>query len=281
MNVIVTVSRGKESTYMKTFTIDKNNTIAVHASRKAARETGAGVFASEEQFADLIGPDNKRLLDIWNSLPGVKSGTKFPNRKSATDRIWKALQNLGEQTAVAANTEPQVDAVATEAILAEFTVVEPEGAEAEGAPEPERADAESARPLEDATLLPEIEPVTLTAQAAAVAEPGGDAGAQEPQNAAAEGNTPDNCDTPAKKARKTKKEPTAEGSAGPREGSKTAQVVAMLQRKNGATLEEIMTQMGWQKHTVRGFMAGAMKKAGHTVESFKSEKGERSYRIKS
>ena len=36
---------------------------------------------------------------------------------------------------------------------------------------------------------------------------------------------------------------------------------------------------GWQKHTVRGFMAGAMKKAGHTVESFKSEKGERTYRI--
>jgi len=31
------------------------------------------------------------------------------------------------------------------------------------------------------------------------------------------------------------------------------------------TLEEIMTQMGWQKHTVRGFMAGAMKKAGHVL----------------
>jgi Protein of unknown function (DUF3489) len=42
----------------------------------------------------------------------------------------------------------------------------------------------------------------------------------------------------------------------------------MLQRKNGATLAEIMDKMGWQKHTVRGFMAGAMKKAGFTVESF-------------
>ena len=28
--------------------------------------------------------------------------------------------------------------------------------------------------------------------------------------------------------------------------------------------------MGWQKHTVRGFMAGAMKKAGHAVESFRT-----------
>jgi hypothetical protein len=70
-------------------------------------------------------------------------------------------------------------------------------------------------------------------------------------------------------------------SDGPREGSKTAQVVALLQRKNGATLEEIMDKMGWQKHTVRGFMAGAMKKAGYAVESFKSDKGERTYRINS
>jgi hypothetical protein len=53
----------------------------------------------------------------------------------------------------------------------------------------------------------------------------------------------------------------------------------MLQRKNGATLEEIMAKMGWQKHTVRGFMAGAMKKAGYAVESFKPEGGERTYRI--
>jgi hypothetical protein len=53
----------------------------------------------------------------------------------------------------------------------------------------------------------------------------------------------------------------------------------MLQRKNGATLAEIMQQMSWQKHTVRGFMAGAMKKAGYNIESFKSDKGERSYRI--
>ena len=45
----------------------------------------------------------------------------------------------------------------------------------------------------------------------------------------------------------------------------------MLQRKNGATLAEIMEKMGWQKHTVRGFMAGAMKKAGYPVESFKPE----------
>ena len=85
--------------------------------------------------------------------------------------------------------------------------------------------------------------------------------------------------TPGKKAAKVPQRATKPKAEGPREGSKTAQVVAMLQRKNGATLEEIMDKMGWQKHTVRGFMAGAMKKAGFSVESFKSDKGDRTYRI--
>ena len=53
----------------------------------------------------------------------------------------------------------------------------------------------------------------------------------------------------------------------------------MLVREQGATLSEIMSTMAWQKHTVRGFMAGAMKKAGYEVESFKPEGGERTYRI--
>ena len=85
---------------------------------------------------------------------------------------------------------------------------------------------------------------------------------------------------PAKKGGKATQKPSkAKDATGPREGSKTAQVVALLQRKNGATLAEIMEKMGWQKHTVRGFMAGAMKKAGYTVESFKPEGGARTYRI--
>jgi hypothetical protein len=64
-----------------------------------------------------------------------------------------------------------------------------------------------------------------------------------------------------------------------REGSKTAKVVDMLRRKGGATLAEIATKMGWQNHTVRGFMAGTMKKSGFKVESFTPEGGKRTYRI--
>jgi hypothetical protein len=40
-------------------------------------------------LADLIGPDNKRLVEIFNSLPEVKPVTKFANRKIATEHIWK------------------------------------------------------------------------------------------------------------------------------------------------------------------------------------------------
>ena len=268
MNVIVTVSRGKESTYMKTFTIDTENNITVHASRKAARETGAGVFATEEQFADLIGPDNKRLVEIWNGLTDVKPVTKFANRKAATERIWKALQSLGEQAAAAPASEPEVDTTDAEAAPAELPVAEPE-----------RAEAEAARPLEDSTLKAEIEPVALTALGASeVVEPVANVGAPEPQGTPEETPATKKA-TPAKKAPNAKKAAKADEVAGPREGSKTAQVVAMLQRKNGATLAEIMEKMAWQKHTVRGFMAGAMRKAGYTVESFKPEGGERTYRI--
>jgi hypothetical protein len=73
-------------------------------------------------------------------------------------------------------------------------------------------------------------------------------------------------DTPAKKAPKARSKATkpANAEAGaPRQDNKKARGIAMLQRKNGATLPEIMEERGWQWHTVRGFMAGAMKKAGY------------------
>ena len=92
---------------MKQFTIDAENTITVHASKKAARETGDGVFASAEQLAELIGTDNKRLVEIWNSLAGVTPVTKFANRKVATERIWKAIQSLGDAPGTAGAAEPE------------------------------------------------------------------------------------------------------------------------------------------------------------------------------
>jgi hypothetical protein len=56
---------------MHAFTIDADNNITVHPNKKIARQTGAGVFDTAENFAELIGADNKRLVEIWNSLTGV------------------------------------------------------------------------------------------------------------------------------------------------------------------------------------------------------------------
>jgi hypothetical protein len=98
MNVIVTVSRGKEATYMKTFTIDSKNNISVFASKKEAAESATPLdpFTSQEELAKLaaVWPAS-RLVAIWNNIPGVTAITKFTNRKIATERIWKAIQNLG------------------------------------------------------------------------------------------------------------------------------------------------------------------------------------------
>jgi len=85
--------------------------------------------------------------------------------------------------------------------------------------------------------------------------------------------------TATKAAPKAKKGAKANESSGPREGSKMAEVITLMQRKGGATISEIMKAMSWQRHTVRGFVAGALKKAGYAVESFKLEGGERSYRL--
>jgi hypothetical protein len=65
-----------------------------------------------------------------------------------------------------------------------------------------------------------------------------------------------------------------------REGSKKAQVLALMCRKQGATAAEIMKLTGWQAHIVRGFISGAVtKKLGRTVESTRAEGKERTYRI--
>ncbi|MCE6967616.1 DUF3489 domain-containing protein [Cereibacter sphaeroides] len=66
----------------------------------------------------------------------------------------------------------------------------------------------------------------------------------------------------------------------PREGTKQATMIAMLRAPDGATIEEIMTATGWQSHTVRGAMAGALKKKlGLTIASRKIEGRGRVYQI--
>jgi hypothetical protein len=81
----------------------------------------------------------------------------------------------------------------------------------------------------------------------------------------------------ARKGAKANREETTEA----RQGSKKAEVLDLMRRKQGATLAEIMEATGWQPHTVRGFVSGALnKKMGLEVESFRNAEKERAYRIK-
>lgn len=79
--------------------------------------------------------------------------------------------------------------------------------------------------------------------------------------------------SPAKKPKT--KEPNA-----PRKDSKQAQLIAMLHRAKGATVEEIAEALSWQPHTVRGAIAGALKKKlGLEIVSEKLSIRGRVYRI--
>jgi hypothetical protein len=61
--------------------------------------------------------------------------------------------------------------------------------------------------------------------------------------------------------------------------SKQDAVIAMLHRAEGATVDEVVSATGWQRHTVRGVFSGTLKKKlGLTVASAKEERG-RVYRI--
>lgn len=51
--------------------------------------------------------------------------------------------------------------------------------------------------------------------------------------------------------------------------SKLDQVEALLLKPTGASIAEIMTATGWQQHSVRGAMAGALKKRGLVISSEK------------
>ena len=66
-------------------------------------------------------------------------------------------------------------------------------------------------------------------------------------------------------------------AAAPKRETKIDKVIAMLKRKQGATLDEMVIATNWLPHTTRAAMTG-LKKKGHTIE--RDKRGEVScYRI--
>jgi hypothetical protein len=57
-------------------------------------------------------------------------------------------------------------------------------------------------------------------------------------------------------------------------------VLGLLQRDEGASLQELMTATGWQAHSVRGFVSGTLrKKLGLAVSAGKNQAGQHVYRV--
>jgi hypothetical protein len=104
--------------------------------------------------------------------------------------------------------------------------------------------------------------------------------ADSPAEAPAPATEGNGAATPAKGRRKAKpartapaaREPKTAGEATtkptPRAGTKQAQMIDLLKRPEGATVEQIAAATGWQHHTIRGAISGALKKKlGLTVEA--------------
>jgi hypothetical protein len=75
---------------------------------------------------------------------------------------------------------------------------------------------------------------------------------------------------------------SAQTSSKPEAGQHTKhdRIIAMLRRSAGATIGSLMVATGWQQHSVRGFLAGVVrKKLRLNLTSEHTDKG-RIYRIK-
>lgn len=196
---------------MNTFVLDSENSITVFsAGEQPPGAEGSERFQNVNELRQLAeGWPASRLVEIWNSIPGLPPVKKFTDRATAITRIWKAIQSLdGGAGQQGADVGPE-------------------------APSP------------------------------------GKTGARSKKGTRAK--------APAKAGKSTRK---AKEAGAVREGSKTAKVLGLLRQPKGATLKELMKATGWQPHSVRGFLSGAVsKKMGLKVESVKRDDGDRLYKI--
>lgn len=78
---------------------------------------------------------------------------------------------------------------------------------------------------------------------------------------------------------KAKAAPKAKKAASGDGGAKQREVVRLLERVHGATLDELCEKMDWQRHTVRGLVSMLKSKYGHKIESSRNKDKQRVYKI--
>jgi hypothetical protein len=159
--------------------------------------------------------------DVLAAAPGLLDGRLSP----ADFRV--ELHDLGDGTVPAADAPQGAPGVQEEAA----------GQEPEAPTEPAQATQEPATPD------PATEPAA-DAQAASTAKRRAKA-----KSASAKAGKP---------AKQNKGAPADKPT--PRAGTKQAQMIELLRRPEGATVEQIAAATGWQHHTIRGAIAGALKK---------------------
>ncbi|MGI8958358.1 MAG: DUF3489 domain-containing protein [Bryobacteraceae bacterium] len=76
---------------------DDNEVLRISDDPPGEADQNGSRFASEEELGEIAAEwPMKRLLEIWNRLPGVRPVGRFENRKIAIARIWRATQHTGE-----------------------------------------------------------------------------------------------------------------------------------------------------------------------------------------
>lgn len=85
--------------------------------------------------------------------------------------------------------------------------------------------------------------------------------------------------SPARRRSGTAKQRIARPAAATRSVTKQARVIEMLRSKEGASLAALMEATGWQQHSVRGLLAGVVRKRLKLNLSSTVDAGVRTYRI--
>ena len=251
---------------MTIFTIEnESNNIIAHGSIEEARSIkNAHMFKTEKALAKLAESwPTSRLIDIWNGVPGAVPVKKFTDRTKAVSRIWNGIQSLAESL-------PSEAAADTESLTGEAADLGT--ASAPGSKPTRRKSASKVESQQEQTTPAHEEVHSEAATENVEANVGEQAPDVAPEDAKA-----------TVKATRQKKTPTGETTGkAPREESKTSQVIAMLKREGGTTLEEIMAAMGWQKHTTRAMLsAGGSLTKKHALTVISEKVGDkRVYSIK-
>jgi len=229
---------------MKNFTIEnETNNITVHGSAKEAEAVpNSERFSTEAALA--------KLAANWPAARLVEIWNSLPGETP--------VKKFKDRATAVSRIWKAIQSLGQAAPTAEEAAPVPETA-----PVPEQESSETAQP--EGAVPETTEPAVATPLAP-----------QSPHVAPSEPSAK-------KKATRAKKAPTDATNAGaPREGSKTSQVIAMLKREGGTTLEEIMTEMGWQKHTTRAMLSagGSLTKKHGIIVTSEKVGDKRTYSIK-